>query len=179
MDMRKMNYAECKDCFDAKVAEQELLRGYKADLEVVRQQMYGYTFTPEYARGEVPDIFSFKYWNNYFWDHNESYEGNEEYADYIADSPQECVLLKAMDTTGDGQTPETAISVIDVYQEYEYLNRVIPYSYLNVKSQSVQENGIDCIYFEPNMFGIECIYFDCSRRFEVGYNIGEDSPCPY
>ena len=87
---------------------------------------------------------------------------------YEADTIQERKLLETIDSTGDGKTPETALCVIEVGQEYEYLQRVFPYSVLQVKCQSVSD-GIDCLEFEDNPFGIEKIYFDISRRFEVGY----------
>lgn len=82
--------------------------------------------------------------------------------------PQEEIILRAIDSTGDGKSAETALCVIDVSQEYEYMRRVFPYSDLIIEKQSVQ-NGVDCISFKPNNFGIEKLYFDISRRFDVGY----------
>ena len=76
--------------------------------------------------------------------------------------PQEEIILRAIDSTGDGKSAETALCVIDVSQEYEYMRRVFPYSDLIIEKQSVQ-NGVDCISFKPNNFGIEKLYFDISR----------------
>ena len=54
---------------------------------------------------------------------------------------------------------ETALCVTDVGQEYEYMERVRPYNFLKVVRQSV-EDGIDCLEFEPNIFGVERLYFE-------------------
>lgn len=85
---------------------------------------------------------------------------------YDVSTVQERRILEAMDSTGDGKTPETALCVIDVEQEYEYIKRVFPYSDLIMMGQSVY-NGIDCLIFN---YGVERIYFDIRRRFEVGYS---------
>ena len=86
---------------------------------------------------------------------------------YDVSTVQERRILEAIDSTGDGKTPETALCVIDVGQEYEYISRVFPYSELRQLKQSVC-NGIDCLEFEP-AYGVDRIYFDIGRRFEVGY----------
>ena len=89
---------------------------------------------------------------------------------YFDVSPQEELLLKAIDSTGDGKTPETALCVIDVHQEYEYLERVIRYSGMRLIKQSVR-NGIDCLELKDIDGYEEKVFFDISRRFEVGYPI--------
>ena len=81
---------------------------------------------------------------------------------------QERRILEAIDSTGDGMSRETALCVTDVGQEYEYMERVRPYNFLKVVRQSV-EDGIDCLEFEPNIFGVERLYFDIHRRFDAGY----------
>jgi hypothetical protein len=87
---------------------------------------------------------------------------------YFGVSSQEKLLLEAIDSTGDGKTPETALCVIDVHQEYEYIQRVVRLSVLQLVKQSVK-NGIDCLELEDYDGRIEKVYFDISRRFEVGY----------
>ena len=87
---------------------------------------------------------------------------------YCIDTLQERKILEAIDSTGDGLSKETALCVIDVGQEYEYISRVSPYNLLEVERQSV-ENGIDCLEFKANIYGVERIYFDISRRFTIGY----------
>jgi len=89
--------------------------------------------------------------------------------DYMIDTMQERRILEAIDSTGDGKTPETALCVTDVAMEYEYLERVYPYCFCKVARQSVDEYGIDCLEFEENDMGTDRIYFDIGRRFEVGY----------
>lgn len=89
--------------------------------------------------------------------------------DYDVETLQERRILEAIDSTGDGKTPETALCVTDVGHEYEYLARVFPYFTLKVTRQTLYEDSIDRLEFDENPFGIECIYFDIRRRFEVGY----------
>ena len=78
------------------------------------------------------------------------------------------LFLEAIDSTGDGKTPETALCVIDVHQEYEYIQRVVRLSVLQLVRQSVAD-GIDCLELKDYDGHIEKVYFDISRRFEVGY----------
>ena len=85
-------------------------------------------------------------------------------------TPQEELLLKTLNSTGDGKSAETALCVIDVSQEYEYMQRVDPYRELEIEKQSVRD-GVDCITFKPNRYGIEKLYFNIKRRFEVGCNL--------
>ena len=147
--------------------------------------MYGYTFTDKYAKGILPNELSMDYWANKCENmtDNEDEDFNlqslgdfeKEVMDsvnngdrdmYDVSTVQERRILEVMDSTGDGKTPETALCVIDVEQEYEYIKRVFPYSDLIMMGQSVY-NGIDCLIFN---YGVERIYFDIRRRFEVGYS---------
>ncbi len=89
--------------------------------------------------------------------------------DYDVETLQERRILEAIDSTGNGKTPETALCVTDVGQEYEYLARVFPYYLLKVTRQSLYEDSFDRLEFDENPYDIECIYFDIRRRFEVGY----------
>ena len=86
---------------------------------------------------------------------------------YFDVSPQEKLILETIDSTGDGKTPETALCVIDVHQEYEYIQRVVRFGVLKIVKQSFSE-GIDCIELEGHNGQVEKLYFDISRRFEVG-----------
>ena len=87
---------------------------------------------------------------------------------YFFVSPQEELLLEAIDSTGDGKTPQTALCVIDVFQEYEYIDRVVEYCDKQVVEQSVRD-GIDCLKLKSFDGSIVKLYFDVKRRFEVGY----------
>lgn len=92
----------------------------------------------------------------------------EDDSPYYDVSPQEKLILETIDSTGDGKTPETALCVIDVHQEHEYIQRVVRLSLLQLVRQSVA-NGIDCLELRDYDGHIEKVYFDISRRFEVGY----------
>lgn len=162
----KIDYSKYKDSYDEKVNEQLHLAPSDIDLESMRAYIYGYTFTEGYAKCEFPDEMSMDYWSEQLDEPGEE----TEFDLYEVETKQERKLLEAIDSTGDGKTPETALCVTCVPQEYEYLQRVFPYSILTVKQQSFS-NGIDCLEFEENAFGVERIFFDISRRFDVGYNI--------
>ena len=183
----KVNYSEYEGKYDEHIKEKMAKEPESIDIETMRANLYGYTFTKEYADGEIPDEFSMDYWEEYSFENDlldepieidldsmlhemEQPLGKEDLSPYFDVSPQEELLLKAIDSTGDGKTPETALCVIDVDQEYEYIQRVVRLSFLQLVRQSVS-NGIDCLTFENNRGGIEKVYFDISRRFEVGYPI--------
>lgn len=183
----KVNYSEYEGKYDEHMKEKMAKEPESIDIETMRANLYGYTFTKEYADGEIPDDFSMDYWEEYHFENDLIDEPIEIDLDsmlhemelplrekdpspYFDVSPQEELLLKAIDSTGDGKTPETALCVIDVHQEYEYIQRVVRLFVLRLVEQSVV-NGIDCLTFENNRGEIEKVYFDISRRFEVGYPI--------
>ena len=146
--MKKVNYSEYEGKYDESIKERLEKDPESVDVEMMRENLYGYTFSKEYAKGEIPDEFSMDYWEEF--------------------SPQEKLILEAIDSTGDGKTPETALCVIDVHQEYEYIQRVVRLSVLQLVRQSVM-NGVDCLELKDYDDRIEKVYFDISRRFEVGY----------
>ena len=183
----KVNYSEYEGKYDEHMKEKMAKAPESIDIETMRANLYGYTFTKEYADGEIPDELSMDYWEEYHFENDlldDSGEidvmaiinrtniaikdGTDRIYHHV--SPQEKLILKAIDSTGDGKTPETALCVIDVHQEYEYIQRVVRLFVLRLVEQSVV-NGIDCLTFENNRGEIEKVYFDISRRFEVGYPI--------
>lgn len=183
----KVKYSEYEGKYNEHLKEKMAKEPESIDIETMRANLYGYTFTKEYADGEIPDELSMDYWEEYSFENDLLDEPIEIDLDsmlhemelplrekdpspYFDVSPQEELLLKAIDSTGDGKTPETALCVIDVHQEYEYIQRVVRLFVLRLVEQSVV-NGIDCLTFENNRGGIEKVYFDISRRFEVGYPI--------
>ena len=183
----KVNYSEYEGKYDEHMKERMAKEPESIDIETMRANLYGYTFTKGYADGEIPDELSMDYWEEYSFENellDDSVEidldsilhemeqplRDKDLSPYFDVSPQEELLLKAIDSTGDGKTPETALCVIDVHQEYEYIQRVVRLFVLRLVEQSVV-NGIDCLTFENNRGEIEKVYFDISRRFEVGYPI--------
>lgn len=183
----KVNYSEYEGKYDEHLKEKMAKAPESIDIETMRANLYGYTFTKEYADGEIPDELSMDYWEEYHFENDlidkpieidldsmlhemEQPLREKDPSPYFDVSPQEELLLKAIDSTGDGKTSETALCVIDVHQEYEYIQRVVRLFVLRLVEQSVV-NGIDCLTFENNRGGIEKVYFDISRRFEVGYPI--------
>jgi len=183
----KVNYSEYEGKYDEHLKEKMAKEPESIDIETMRVNLYGYTFTKEYADGEIPDELSMDYWEEYSFE-NELIDDSGEIdvmeiinrtkiaikdgtdGIYHHVSPQEKLILKAIDSTGDGETEETALFVIDVHQEYEYLERVMRYSGMRLVKQSVR-NGIDCLELKDIDGYEEKVYFDISRRFEVGYPI--------
>lgn len=206
--MKKVDYKEYEGKYDEGFKELMEKSPESIDVETMRGILYGFTFTDDYKKGNLPDELSMEYWSDKYMDDmfsgelsndddEESESGGEmpdgdepsfgsmkemlkrlaageevvaddEDGDYDTDTPQETLLLKTIDSTGDGKTPETALCVIDVSQEYEYISRVFPYSMLQIVGQSYGK-GVDCLEFADNAFGVKQIYFDIRRRFEVGY----------
>jgi len=177
----KVDFNQYRDAYDKDVIQAWKRRVQELDAETLRALMYGFTFTSDYAEGNLEDSFFMDFWKEKSFElelESDSYNdiddaieetmNNVMEDDYMVDTPQERLLMKTIDSTGDGKSPETAFCVIDVHQEYEYIERKFPFCCLKMTKQSVR-NGIDCLHFEENPFDIDCIYFDISRRFEVGY----------
>ena len=180
---KKVNYSEYEGKYNKSIKERLEKTPERVDVETLRAYLYGYTYTKEYAAGEIPDEFSMDYWEerheeigleNLNFEDCEILDNPDSLLEDVDDnpyfdvSPQEKLLLETIDSTGDGKTPETALCVIDVHQEYEYIQRVVRLSVLQFVKQSVK-NGIDCLELKDYDDRIEKVYFDISRRFEVGY----------
>jgi len=180
--LKKVNYSEYEGKYDESIKEKLEKDPGSVDVEMMRANLYGYTYTKEYADGDIPDELSMDYWEER---HEEMVLDNLNFEEiempdnldslledmddspYFDVSPQEKLILETIDSTGDGKTPETALCVIDVHQEYEYIQRVVRLSVLQLVKQSVR-NGIDCLELKDYDGRIEKVYFDISRRFEVG-----------
>ena len=184
-EFKKVNFAEYEGKYNADTLVDMEINPEEISIETMRECMYGYTFTEDFAQNKYPDELSMDYWkkmydedceamleyidiNDVDWEDSLLEDNNEEEEIdmYEVDTPQERLLLQTIDSTGDGRTPETALCVIHVANEYEYLDRVFPFYNFKVIKQTV-DNGIDCLHFAPNTFDIECIYFDIHRWFDV------------
>ena len=174
-----MDYSKFKDSYDENLIAKWKNHEVELDVETLRSLLYGYTFKPEYTNGVIEDALSMDYWKERAFeddddDSTSSFDLDADIMDdlekamenvdmYEVETPQERLLMEVLDSTGDGMTPETAICVIDVSQEYEYLERKFPFSCLCVEKQT-HSGGIDCLYFKENAFDEKCIYFDISRK---------------
>ncbi len=166
----KVDYNQYKDAYNKDVIQAWKDRKKELDVETLRAMMYGFTFTRAYADGDLEDALFMDYWKDMYFELDLDMDplAMTMDDDYEVDTPQERLLMETIDSTGDGKTPETALCVIDVHQEYEYISRKFPYSCLKMVKQSVND-GIDCLYFDENPFDVDRIYFDIKRRFDVGY----------
>lgn len=178
MNIKKVDYSDYKDKYDESIKAKLATSPESIDIETMRENLYGYTFTKRYADGLIPDELSMDYWEELHLDDDikdfnllddlDHLLKDETDSPYFDVSPQEELILKTIDSTGDGKTPDTALCVIDVHQEYEYIARVVRFFGLRLVRQSVK-NGIDCLEFKNYKGEIEKVYFDITRRFEVGY----------
>ena len=204
--MKKVNYAEYEGKYDMNFKKRMEEDCESIDVETMRANLYGYTFTEGYANLETPDELSMDYWkekrikvidlknfenlcleddeiedaeigDDLSLEKNCSEDGEIEddfevlmRPYYFRISPQERLILEAIDSTGDGETPETALCVISVEQEWEYIERVNKYRFMDFAGQEL-ENGIDCLVLKDFLGNTEKVYFDIRRRFEVGYEV--------
>jgi hypothetical protein len=181
--LKKVNYSEYEGKYNKSIKERLEKAPERVDVETLRANLYGYTYTKEYAAGEIPDEFSMDYWEerheeigleNLNFEDCEILDNPDSLLEDVDDnpyfdvSPQEKLLLETIDSTGDGKTPETALCVIDVNQEYEYIQRIVRLSVLQIVGQNVKK-GIDCLEMKDFDGRIEKIYFDITRRFDVSY----------
>lgn len=161
-DFRKVNFRQYRhSCTAERLNSFVNGTGEELTVEEVRELMYGYTFTSDYAREPVTSVFSMEWWKGHLGEENGEFSRQEE------------LIAEAILGTGDGKTPETAFCVIDIYQEYELLSMLMPGRTPLVTGWSLLPGNIDCLELEPNRFGVDRVYFDVSRRFEVGMDDSE------
>jgi hypothetical protein len=60
--MKKVNYSEYEGKYEESIKERLEKNPESVDIETMRANFYGYTFTKAYADGEIPDEFSMDYW---------------------------------------------------------------------------------------------------------------------
>lgn len=182
MTQRKVDYPSYEGKYDENIKAQMETAPESVDVETMRAVMYGYTFTEEYKRNVLADELCMDYWaarakSEQTDDIDDEYngldlvDGDIDIEDmevlYCVSSPQEELLLRTIDSTGNGMTAETALCVIDVSQEYDYMGRVFPYCMLEIDHQSLLDGNVDCIEFRPNPYGVKKLYFDISSKFKV------------
>ena len=166
-DFRKVDFEEYREsCTDERLDDFVNGTGEDFTVEDVRALMYGFTFTDFYSGHSETSFFDNDWWAGRLM------EADNEF------SPQEELIARAILSTGDGRTPETAFAVIDAYQEYQLISMLMPEHTPLLKRQSLLEGGIDCLEFEDNPYGVERMYFDVHRRFEVGYFNDQNDPDP-
>ena len=83
----------------------------------------------------------------------------------INDQKMRCIV-NAMRSTGDALSKETAIHVIAVHNEYDYM------FFINVsmKSQALINGGFDLYDLQPNEDGIEELWFDIKQPLKYLMN---------
>ena len=79
----------------------------------------------------------------------------------INDQKIRCIL-NAMSSTGDALSKETAIHVIAVNNEYDYMFSMN----VSMESQVLIDGGYDLLYLQPNEDGIEELWFDIKQPLE-------------
>ena len=66
----KVNYSEYEGKYDERIKEKMAKEPENIDVETMRANLYGYTFTKEYADGEIPDELSMDYWEEYSFEND-------------------------------------------------------------------------------------------------------------
>ncbi len=133
----RVDFSQYKDSYDKDVIMAWKGGKLELDVETLRALLYGFTFTKDYAEGNLEDSLFMDYWRDdalnldleedpCFDEPIEEDMVNEMEDDYVIDTPQERLLMKTIDSTGDGKSPKTALWIIDVHQEYEYIGREFP-----------------------------------------------------
>ena len=58
----KVDYSDYKDKYDESIKAKLATSPESIDIETMRENLYGYTFTEDYAKGVIPDELSMDYW---------------------------------------------------------------------------------------------------------------------
>lgn len=123
-------------------------------------QMYGYTFDPAYQQVPLPWFFSMDFWR----EHGDSHAAlapctlSVSNDNHTCSSIQELLIMRAIDETGDGRTPESPLWVLDVRQAHEYIVRHILYSGRRVVMQG-DIDGTYCIELQDDDNQSTRLYF--------------------
>ena len=64
MNIKKVDYSDYKDKYDESIKAKLATSPESIDIETMRENLYGYTFTEDYAKGVIPDEFSMDYWES-------------------------------------------------------------------------------------------------------------------
>jgi hypothetical protein len=72
-------------------------------------------------------------------------------------------IIDAMSLTGDGLTKETAIHVISVSNEYDFLFD----NGFSMQNQAFVNGGFDVLKLKPNEAGVEELWFDVNKPFNT------------
>ena len=62
--IKKVDFAEYEGMYDESVNDKLATSPEELSVETMREYLYGYTFTEEYAKGEFPDEMSMDYWRD-------------------------------------------------------------------------------------------------------------------
>lgn len=113
---KKVNYSEYEGKYDESIKVRMVKAPESIDIETMRAILYGYTFTKEYANGVIPDELSMDYWEDFHLENDpledsgeidiesmfqefEFPSHTEDCSPYFDVSPQEELILKAIDST--------------------------------------------------------------------------------
>ena len=168
MDIRPVNYDEYVGTFREDMI-QEFTDGKLTDIEDVRKFLYGFATSPIYL-----DQFMYmdetlpRWWDENAEERHPNVGHDSKEIPYVVDTLQEKLIIDAMLSTGDGFTQETAIYIIDVAQEYDFIARVYPDLSDCIKCQTLvsdesEHHEYDYFEFEDNIYEIKELWFECSR----------------
>lgn len=159
MDIRPVNYNEYVGTFQEEMI-QEFTDGTLTDIEDVRKFLYGFATSPIYLDQFMYMDETLPRW----WEQNAKDENRDlnvgcdsKGKNFIVETLQEQLIIEAMLSTGDGFKPETAIYVIEIEQEYDFMTRVYPDLLKHMKCQTLvskenEHHEYDYFEFEFNIY---------------------------
>ena len=112
-----VNYSEYEGKYDEQIKEKMAKEPESIDIETMRANLYGYTFTKEYADGEIPDELSMDYWEEYSFENDLLEDPNSAIPDVIVErsrfsaelTPEEINILALLMKQGWVQRQVTSI----------------------------------------------------------------------
>ena len=115
----KVDFSKYEGKYDESIKEQMANNPDLIDIETMRANLYGYTFTPEYAKVEIPDEFSMDYWEDHFlldgFDMNKEIDLPELDDSLLSNlkMPIDFPILPIVDRTSDQKHPEPTLEISD------------------------------------------------------------------
>lgn len=158
-----VDFSQYKESYSSELAD-KFTSGQYMTTEEVRQLMYGAMVTDIVVNGK---IFEMDYW--YDMEEQLSKElsiaktkDKEKHRMFLATPGIRLSIITALLSTGDGLSPESAITVVTVHQEYEIAEHLgVPRNYCIQQSlQAINGKKYDCLEYKTNPRGIERLYFD-------------------